>query len=182
QPVVERYLANSSGGGGEASPAFKYQVDLSLGSLVLGGLDISELHLQGQQNAGRWELQLASDMLAGEAHFSPDPALPIVLDLEHLRLPRAGAPADAADLDTSAAIDILADLDPRGLPPVDFAVRQFSVGGEDYGSWSFQLRPTAQGVVARQIIGSVRGGQIVGMTPGEGAELYWERQEGENRS
>jgi len=65
---------------------------------------------------------------------------------------------------------------------VDFAVRQFSVGDENYGSWSFQLRPTSRGAVARQIVGSVRGGQIVGMTPGEGAELYWERVDGESSS
>jgi uncharacterized protein YhdP len=143
--------------------------DVQFGTFVVDGFTVENVHFRGEDNGDHWRLTVNSPFVSGATRLYSDARQPIRLDLDYLRLPQT----EAAVSDTWAA------LDPGSLPAMDIAVHDFSVGGKEYGSWSFQLRPTATGLVARQITGAVRGGKIVGLQAGQGAELFWENNEGE---
>lgn len=185
QTALERYQQTE--GPTSTGKQLKRSLDLQFGTFVLDEFEIKQLHLTAEEAPGHWQLGLGSALVAGQARLYKDDSQPILLDLEHLRLPGSEPePPDVFDLflppPEPRALDFLAELNPASLPAVDFVVEDFSVGDEAYGSWSFQLRPTESGLVARKILGVIRGGQVIGLEPGKGAELFWDITEGEVNS
>lgn len=116
------------------------------------------------------------------------------VELQHLRLPAPGedeqqsaqgaAVTSAADQGGSGeaqspvAEDPLAGFDFTQLPHMDFSTDSLWVGEEDYGRWSFRVRPSAERLVVSDIIGAARGVRVEGRGEGPnrlGAQLMWMR-------
>ncbi|MGQ9426183.1 YhdP family protein [Gilvimarinus sp. F26214L] len=180
QQVLTRYqAARESGDASGRGASLEQSLDLHFGSVAVRDLELNDVQLRGQGQAEQWDLNLESDAVAGRVRLFPHNR-PMLLELDHLHLPEKEQETPAIvnpflPLPEPEPVDLLAEVDPRSLPALDFSVRSLSLGGEDYGSWTFRLRPTAEGVLADSIVGSVRGGQIVGRQAGEGAKLYWEK-------
>ena len=115
-----------------------------------------------------WEVGLTSEAMLGQVNIPFDSSDYTELKLEHLRLPREEeeilpaleaeslesdvaetqvAEIAVADSEIAAAelIDVMADIDPRELPPMRFDIADFSIGSRPFGSWKFQLDPTSEG-------------------------------------
>lgn len=54
-------------------------------------------------------------------------------------------------------IDVLADIDPRELPPMYFSTDDFSIGSRPYGSFDFVFEPNSQGAEVRDLVFDFRG-------------------------
>lgn len=189
--VLDRFLELREFAGSKAGPeaGWNYVFDVAIDRFVYEDLLATDLKLSGSGNAERWQFVMDSQMVAGEARLYADGRQPALLELQHLRLPATKSEPELPDYlkpfihePQQKANDLLAQVDPRGLPAINFAVREFSVGEDDFGTWSFQLRPTPTGVVLKQIVGSVRGGQIIGQQVGQGATLHWDNIDGDVQS
>ncbi len=149
------------------------RVELSVKSLLAGGMALANLSVVGRQLETGWHFDLSNDNLAGKIALATADR-PMAIALDYLRLPAAAPDPDEqvapepADLPVSA----LAGIDIQDLPAVDFRTAEFSVGGASYGQWDFKLRPVSGGVAAYDLTGQVRGLTIGGR--GERtAELLW---------
>lgn len=165
-------LADQHSTGKEAGSRIAPRFDLSFGSVFFEGFQLDDLKVNGEELADRWVIGLDSSTLGGEVNLYADPARPTLLNLSHVHLPAAeseGEDQEAAGTES----DLLADFDPRRLPPLDVNVDALMIGDADFGSWAFELRPTETGLLARNISGSIRGGHFLGLTDDEGAELEW---------
>lgn len=184
QAAMERYQ-HYAGGVAKAGGHLRRSLDMHFGTLVYNELEAEALQLKAEELSEYWQVAMDSALIAGEARLYNDVRRPILVDLNHLHLPEPEQPEIYNPFlppPEPRPFDLLATLEPAALPAMDFAVRDFSVGEAKYGSWSFQLRPTDSGLVAREIVGNVRGGQVIGLEPGEGAELFWDKTEGEMSS
>ncbi|MCW8194388.1 TIGR02099 family protein [Proteobacteria bacterium 005FR1] len=188
QPLVDRFREDASdsvlltGSGTD----WKHNFDVQFDRFALDDFVVEDLKLTGSGNAKKWQFAMESETVAGKAQLALSGTEPFLLELQHLRLP-APEPQRPEHFNPfveyeEGESDLLAQLDPRTLPAINFAVRDFSVGEDHFGTWSFQLKPTATGVVLSQIIGNVRGGQIIGQQIGQGAELHWDKVDGEVKS
>ncbi len=158
--------------GEQAPAALPVRVELSVKSLLAGGMTLANMSIVGRQLDAGWNFDLNNDNLAGKVALAVADK-PLAVSLDYLRLPATGGDAgevlsEPEELPASA----LSEIDIRELPPVDFRTAEFSVGGANYGQWSFKLRPVSGGVAAYDLTGQVRGLGIGGR--GERtAELLW---------
>ncbi|MEX1032658.1 MAG: YhdP family protein [Cellvibrionaceae bacterium] len=188
QAVLDRYKNYRQSAGDSVALAghLRPVIDVHFNTVTVNDFSTEDLALKGRQTADHWQLAMDSPFIAGDVRLYVDSKQPIVVDLDHLRLPGQEPPEPRHPFlpppESTAATDLLADIDPSTLPAMDFAVREFWVGDADYGTWSFRLRPTYTGLMANEIVGNVRGGRITGMQAGEGAELWWDRIDGEDVS
>lgn len=159
-----------------SGPSLRSGFELSLASAVFAGFELDNLNLRGEELVDRWQISLDSHRLGGEVSLYRDASMPALLNLSHLHLADFESDGSSDILDQEQ--DLLADFDPRTLPALDVNLDSVNIGDTDFGSWSFQLRPTEEGVIARRITGSVKGGHILGLTEGEGAQLEWQAGNG----
>lgn len=187
QTVAERYEEYRQAAGVERQDNLPLVFDVTFARFLARDLEIADLQVSGEEADDYWQFRLQSDAVAGEARIYPGGDMPAKVELAHFHLPKSEPQLPEnfnpfVPLPESEPSDFLADLDPASLPAVDFSVQSFSVGGEHYGTWSFQMRPTDNGLVASNIVGNVRGGLVLGMEPGQGAELFWDKVDGEVNS
>lgn len=187
--VLERYnnYQRPTDSFAAAGDQLKSSIGLQIGTLIWNDIEVEDLHLEAEQAVDYWQFEMDSALIAGAARLYNDGGKPILLDLDHLHLPEAEPELPEyfnpfLPPPEPRPSDLWANLDPTSLPAMDSTVREFSIGGEDYGQWSFELRPTDTGAVARQIVGNIRGGQIIGIEEGQGAELFWDKTDGEINS
>ncbi|MBB3059354.1 YhdP family protein [Microbulbifer rhizosphaerae] len=158
-------------------------LDLSTDRLQLGAAGIDHIHLQGRGLGADWQLQFDSEAAAGRLSGVLGGEAPLQLKLSHLRLPalekRKAEGADA-DGESGPAADPLAGYDFADLPQVDFSTESLRLGEEDFGRWSFHLRPSPDRLVVSDIRGALRGVLVEGRGEGAnrlGAQLMWMRAE-----
>ena len=163
-------------------------LDLSTDRLLLGATEIAHIHVAGKGLGSDWRLVFDSDTASGEVSGVLNSNTPLQLDLSHLRLPAPAtvseggeaASKDGAPGDGAAAEDPWSGFDFTSLPQLEFSTDSLSVGEEDYGRWSFRLRPSEDRLVLSDIRGAARGVSIEGRGTGEnklGAQLMWLRNE-----
>ncbi|MBD3649680.1 MAG: hypothetical protein HUJ31_19980 [Pseudomonadales bacterium] len=138
-------------------------IEVDIGTLNAFGVTIEEAHSIITRKEGRWHVALESELLAGVVKVADGNESPIGVDLDYVRLP-------ATDTTGPEAEDPLADVIPAELVAVDFSTRELSVGEENYGSWSFQLRPDETGAVFQNIEAQVKGLRVV-----PPSEVAWRR-------
>ncbi|MEJ2088606.1 MAG: DUF3971 domain-containing protein, partial [Gammaproteobacteria bacterium] len=136
------------GDGGPALPIAIRLADLEVGAIDVNGVIFKDADLSGRIGAGSEpELELAVDSpdLVGTLALTGDQ--PLEVDLALLRLPETdddgGDPLDVAIIPKLMAANVTVD--------------QFTVGDEDYGSWSFQLRPVEEGLELDSLDALLRG-------------------------
>lgn len=152
-----------------------FLADITLGKHELGPLSLENLALQIQPQADAWHLAFSNPMLAGQVRLPQNQVLPIAIELQYLHLGRAMLGESADDLDS-----IEAEFDPRDLPSADISIAELHYENSNYGNWSVQLRPNAQGAVFNNIRGNIRGITVSGLPTAEdnnpaGAQLFWHK-------
>lgn len=152
---------SADGEGGSLNLALPVQLDGLIADHVnVSGVFFENVKLDGRIEPGN-ELELAISMhsqdVVGDLAITPDQ--PLKLDLALLRLPESeasGLPEDgnapAPDPLSVEVIDELVDA--------DVTVTRFMVGEDDYGAWSFRLRPEEGGVALHDLEASLRGVDI----------------------
>lgn len=155
-------------------------VDINADIFELYGEELAELDLRIQPSATRayWNVDLNGDSMQGRAAIPFNVDDYIELDLQHLRIQSeeleslpvaelvAGLSVEsnyenlstdpAIDLEEEA-IDVLAGIDPRELPKLQFATDELSIEGREFGSWQFTLEPTRTGADIRNLVFDFRG-------------------------
>ena len=157
-----------------------FRAQLTLGNYQVGSLNLRDLQVEARRDWRGWQLQVENPVVAGAIQVPQDAHRPLDIKLDYLRFTREdlGLPAEpAAESGNSVAAAELPErklLDPRDLPLANIEVKQLAVAGDDYGSWSLELRPNSRGVVIDKIRGSIRGLSIEGAKePAEGARMLW---------
>lgn len=143
-----------------------------------------DLTVAGKQSPDFWRFSVKAPLLAGDITWFENPQTPTAVDLQYLRLPEREEADDANNEfgASTAKTDPLADWNPAALPPLDFTTQEFSVGSENYGRWSFQMRPTTDGAIFTHLVSDIRGGHIVGPGEAEGATVHWTKTNELNQS
>jgi uncharacterized protein YhdP len=184
QKVEAESKAEKASGGDESS--LHQLIDLSLTQLDIEGFELEGLQVKGERLSDGWLLKPSNEMLAGEVTLFDDDR-PIELNLKYLHLPGeqtesadvADQPGQEAgteepevrdeevasqegDVQTLTAEDPFAEINPAKLVPLDISLAQVTWAGKDYGSWTFKLRPTDNGLYINDILGQIRGLLISG--------------------
>ncbi|SDJ65964.1 YhdP family protein [Microbulbifer yueqingensis] len=187
-------LASGAGTSGQASAEngvsaatqgpLPVMLDLSTDLLILGKTEIDHIHVRGRGLGSDWELDFDSETAAGHLSGVLNAETPLQLELSHLRLPASEkAEEDETGVESSPAQsppvqDPWAGFDFADLPQLNFSTDKLYVGDEDFGRWSFNVRPSVERLVISDIRGAARGVRVEGRGQGDnrlGAQLMWMR-------
>ncbi|AMX02021.1 YhdP family protein [Microbulbifer thermotolerans] len=174
--LLQVYDVDKSGEGGTAGDPLPISLDLSTDRLILGTVEVPDIHVRGSGQGARWQLTFDSEMAAGDLNGPLDGSAPLRLALSHLRLPGQESTAEAVQ-----PADPWAGFDFTSLPQMDFSTENLAIGDEVLGRWSFRVRPSSERLVLSDIRGAMRGVRVEGNGEDEqGAQLTWLR-DGEGR-
>lgn len=171
------YLRSSNGSGGSSnalgeSLAF---IDINVNSLEVYEILLPDVGVRIESNAatGYWDIDLSGDAVSGTVNVPEQSDEYLKLDLAYLHIPGAESEAEAekpADATTVAEIpdpamptepveriDVLAEIDPRALPKMQFATEAFTIGERPFGAWRFTLDPVASGAEFSNLAFDFRG-------------------------
>lgn len=116
--------------GGAALPPV--HVDLALGTLTVGRLEIDDIGIRLQQQGAEWLGQAEAPTFAGRFRVpAPDSGAPMSVDLERLELTLAEQPAPEAVTRTGQ---------PGDWPQLDLQIEQLKINGEAFGTLTVQAR------------------------------------------
>lgn len=151
-------------------------VDLAIDTLDFYDQELADVVMRIEPNVidQHWAVYLTSDSILGQVNLPFDSEDYIELDLDYLLLPAdeeellaetalqesvAGAEVGEpeAEEEEIERIDVLAGIDPRQLPRMNFATDNFSIGSRPYGSWQFTLDPNANGAEISELVFDFRG-------------------------
>ena len=122
--------------------------DFTVGALRLDSLLLRELNLDGAIAPGAFDLDVASEAVAGTIQRQGD--APWQVDLAHVRLP--GGDPDVDPLDVGLM---------HRVPAMDVTIRQVLLDGEPYGSWRFGARPADGALNLINVEGAIKGLSIL---------------------
>lgn len=140
-------------------------------------MDFDKIAVGGGQLPSGWTFELQNPMFKGALSL-PENGSPIGVDLEYLKLSESGF-TSSDDPDTTVSkkpSDAMSSLDPRSIEAADVSIGQLHLGEEDYGSWSFSLRPKDSGLAIENIKGRIRGVEVSAAsseTDRDGATIEW---------
>lgn len=111
------------------------------------------LHIESDEEAGAWSIELSGEAVAGQVTIPNSRDDYLVLALDYLYLPGDGTEevdTGETDIDTSEVIEVervdaLAAIDPRALPKLRFAAEDVRIGARVFGSWHFTVDPDSEG-------------------------------------
>jgi uncharacterized protein YhdP len=108
-------------------------------------------------------VRLSNKLLSGLIKVPDTETLPLDIALDYLRFP-----SDASDGNREESTDPLLGVLPTDLIAIDFRLDSLEIEEENYGSWSFEMRPREAGVHLSNLTADVKGLHIVA-----GAEVIW---------
>ncbi len=160
-------------------------VDVTIADAYAFGQNAKALNVQIGSGERYWNLALASTTITGDVRVPYASDLPLEISLEQLVFPPAeedealaaelenlvGPPAPEDPYWDYERIDILADLDPRTFPLMNFEAEQVFVGDAPYGAWQFALEPNESGAVFSNLVFDTRG--IRAGKEGEEGRVVW---------
>ena len=152
-------IASLFGSAGTGGAGFGWELrDFRIGTIQLEALELADVRVDGYAQDGEIRLTLAGRDLHGSLERSGDG--PWRLNLPELNLP--AYPPDEKE-----------PLDPRvidALIAADVDLGRVHVGEEDYGTWSFALRPVSDGIELLDVVAGLRGLAIQATAP-----VVWSR-------
>ena len=166
--AVERYIESA---GQYGSPDVSVLADVFIGEATAGGLVLSDLEIQIRGETGGTGIYIDHPAMRGNVLISDDENLPIQVALEELQIEQfLRQSADAPGVDGSRWPQALDEVD---LLDADISIGQLRNGEADLGRWSFALRPLNQSLVISNLLGELRGIEVLGRGESAGASLYW---------
>lgn len=181
-----------------------FRASVLLGHYQVGPLSLDNIDVNAARLRDAWTVQFSNPLVVGDIYLPNDAIKPLQINLQQLHLSReilegkkANLDAAGESLDTDGkepqadaqplaqAGNIIGEegikgptIDPRSLPFANVTVRQLFLDEKNYGSWSLQIRPNAQGVLFDNIHGTVRDITVSGADdPLAGAKLTWKLSE-----
>lgn len=161
-------LGEGTGRTGTAASAAQPQTALIVNRLNIAadrfdgfGLELEQLRLQGERSSqGDWRLNVEQDDVKGHILLPESRTQPTVIALDRLRLPRAESVADDGSVlvEPLAPRDVLADIRPSHLRPLDVGITRLFWGEDEVGSLAFVLRPSVDGALLNDVALNLRGG------------------------
>jgi uncharacterized protein (TIGR02099 family) len=141
-----------------------FRAQILLGHYQVGPLALDDVHLRAERLYESWKVAFNNPLVDGEIRIPNDSAKPLQINLESLRL--TSALLGASESTTTPLLPKIPSIsvDPRNLPLADVAVNALYVDDINYGNWSLQIRPQANGVVFDHINGTVKGVTVSGMS------------------
>ncbi len=123
------YLAEAADG---EAPLLR-SLDLRLEQLEVMGRDFHDVTLQGELEDEIWEFVADSRELQGYIEYPLATDLPVIMELDYLRIPRQPSPTPADPGAEETPQTGATDMDPRELPPLVVRSRRL-----DYGDIEFR--------------------------------------------
>jgi uncharacterized protein (TIGR02099 family) len=123
------------------------EANIRISFLDVYGLELEDIQTIVSRDADSWVVEAKNEMLFGKITGHDVSSLPLEVELETLNF-------ETQDGDQS---DPLEFVDPVDLIAVDFSVQKMWVDEEDYGSWAFDFRPTANGAELNNLTVSTKG-------------------------
>lgn len=158
--------------------------------LHVGEFEVTDFALDMIRVGQRWDVALDSEEVAGIFLIYDDDSLPVIAELERVsliledELPATAGQADAtaaaaseataSPTRTPTAVDPLLDVEFEDLVPMQVEIALLEVGGESYGSWSFDVRPSPQEVVFSGLSANIRG-LLLNAQASPDSEVVWRR-------
>ena len=132
--------------------------DVNVGRVTVETTDFRDVRVQGNFRDGLMALAFDSEHLQGRLRDPGD--APLELHFNAIVLPDHEDEEDPLD---AAVID--------RLPAADVAIDSIRIGEEDFGRWSFAMRPSAEGVTFANLQAQLKGTAI---TAPDG--VFWRRE------
>ena len=152
-------IASLFGSAGGDGAGFGWELrDFRIGTIQFDALELADVRVDGYAEDGEIRLTLAGRDLHGSLERSGDG--PWRLNLPELNVP-AGPPDETEPLDPGVIDQLIA---------ADVYLGRVHVGEEDYGTWSFSLRPVPDGIELRDVVAELRGLAIQTTAP-----VLWSR-------
>ncbi|MGS2723619.1 YhdP family protein [Porticoccus sp. GXU_MW_L64] len=129
-------------------------LDVRVGELGVSALSLENAHLNGTLVGSVLRTSLESDSAAGKLNIPLDNSRPMVIALDHLKLPELSQPGG----EQSGAVT----FDPRTLRSMTFSVDNLQLGERQLGAVSFALDASEQGLTISELNAQVLGLQADG--------------------
>lgn len=165
-------------------------VDITIADAYAFGQNAQDLNVQIASEAQYWKLSLASAAVEGEVQVPYTDDDPIDVNFSRLVFPAAPEPEELEVATTNFnlaligppqaddgywleqdRVDILADVDPRNFPYLNFQAAQVQRGDADFGSWQFTIEPNESGAVFSNLLFDTRG--VRAGKQGEEGRFMW---------
>ena len=162
-------------------------VDVTIADAYAFGQNAKDVNVQIASEAQYWKLSLASATVEGEVQVPYANDVPLEVNLSHLVFPAAEEPESSASSFDLAwvgpppaedaywleqdRVDILADVDPREFPYMNFQAADVRRGEAEYGSWQFTIEPNESGAVFSKLLVDTRG--VRAGKEGEEGRFMW---------
>lgn len=128
------------------------RIAVQVGTLTLEGRDFHQVRLQLKPDASGWHVDAESTALAGTLFLPVDPAAVTQAQFTRLHL----AVANGRDESAAPGPDITDRLKPsdiRDWPTIRVRIDDLRKGDNDYGAWSFLLKPEKEALTIEQLTG-----------------------------
>ncbi len=182
--VLGEFTAQSEGAGADSDVSAIGKVvaeTVSVDQLNIYGAEFDAIKLALAHEDGAWKFQVDGADLAGDVGYNSGQRPPLSLDLKRIYLPAADKPADDSAEEGAIDSSLLDNFYPADLPAMQFAVQDFKVGDQAFGSWAFDVRPIEHGVELHDLVASVRGIEVGGPKD-QNAWLQWRRVDSQQQT
>ncbi len=147
------YLTTQKSSSDDNSTAI--EVDLSVGNINFYDQHFSHTNINIQPVDNEWAITLVGSDIDGTVHL-PSKGQKLNIALNKLKLSDKGAET----LKESESLE--QDLSPFDIPEMSVLVEQLSIGDVNYGHWSADVVHKENGVVAKDIAGTLAGANFSG--------------------
>ena len=130
---------------------------IDIGNLNFYSLPLSGVSAEVKRLPEGWQAFISNENITGEFIIPDKEGSPLVVNLSHLRFPK-----------TDEINDYTTALFPDKLIDTNFTIDELFFGDEGYGRWSFELRPSANGVSLINLEGRARGISLL-----KGSKFEW---------
>ncbi len=144
-----------------------FRAQIVLAHYQVGPVAFEDVHLRAERLYESWKVGFTNALVDGEIRIPNEKTKPLQINLESLRLTSSLLGAKSADpASAGQALPKVPGIsvDPRNLPLADVAVKALFMDNVNYGNWSLQVRPQAQGVLFNNINGTVKGVTVGGLS------------------
>lgn len=143
-----------------------FRADIMLKHYQLGPLVLDDINVRAERLIGAWKIAFTNALVEGDVRLPNDTSKPLRINLDSLRLSSTLLGAKPTETPIAGQLPKLPgiNLDPRTLPLADMTVKALYMDDINYGNWSLQVRPQAQGVLFDNINGTVKGVTVNGLT------------------
>lgn len=177
QSTYETYFSDLGNQAGSSRPV-PLAFDLDVKAFTFNDYQIDDLKISGDVGNNSTVVNAQSEKFTGTLKFDHrgPTARPVEVRLTEVYLPKPEKSAPTwEDLfyPPTESDDMLADIDPKTLPAIDFSVDNLFIGEQNFGSWSFLSRPVPTGFAITNLIGQFDEGELRGLEGSDGARLNW---------